>query len=190
GLQQTRGFAAFGDEKGGFRARLKRLEEFRNEQLSQLPAHLQRKYKLMLADRVRRTEAKFRTYALEEARKAGVATTQAAEKQTVQDAAQLTSFEDVENLVRPLDWLEDPETGERAFGSSRSTLVMNGAPDEVIEQHFKELRAEAHLASISSQITAAREQRNVGLIASAEEHLEKAREYLPQNVYEQAKKRI
>lgn len=190
GLQQMRGLSAVGDEKGGFRARLKRLEEFRNEQLSQLPAHLQRKYKLMLADRVRRTEGKFRTYALEEARKAGDATTQAAEKQVVQDAAQLTSFEDVENLVRPLDWLEDPETGERSFGSSRSTLVMNGVPDEVIEQHFKDLRADAHLSSISSQITAAREQKDVGLIASAQEHLEKAREFLPVKVYEQVKDRI
>lgn len=190
GLQQMRGLSAVGDEKGGFRARLKRLEEFRNEQLSQLPAHLQRKYNLMLADRVRRTEGKFRTYALEEARKAGNETTKVAEQNAVDAAAQLESFDAVEQLIQPLDWIVDEATGERSPGSSRATLMLNGAPDEVIQHHFNRLRADAHMNSIVGKITSARDLRSIDLIDAAKDHLEQAKDLLTPENYDKLKKRI
>src|SRR5690606_2521848 len=131
----------------------------------------------------------FQGYALAQARAARRAVNQTAEKNAKDKAAMAASFEEVQEIIDDLFWLTD-EDGNRTMGSTLMELVLEGAPQELIDRHEKELRADAHLASISSQITAAREQKDVGLIVSAQEHLEKAREFLPANVYEEAQKRI
>src|SRR5690606_36939246 len=72
-LQQLRGYAPL--DKEGYEASLLRLQEFRENQLSELPAHLRRKYELMLAARVTKDNTRFRGYALAEADKAAVKAT-------------------------------------------------------------------------------------------------------------------
>src|SRR5690606_2476912 len=187
-LQQLRGYAPL--DKEGYEASLLRLQEFRENQLSELPAHLRRKYELMLANRVTKDNIRFRGYALSEADKAAVKATEVAEAQVVEDAAKVTTFEDVESLIQHLDWLEDPETGEKTPGASRSLLIRQGAPQEAIEYHFKGLRGRAHLASINGQLAAARERSDITLFDQARDHLEKAKDFLSPDVYNKLKDRI
>lgn len=187
-LQQLRGYAPLDTE--GYTASLRRLQEFRENQISELPAHLRRKYELMLADRVTKDTIRFRGYALSEAEKAAAQTAEVAEAQVVEGAAKVTTFEDVESLVQPLDWLEDPETGTKAPGAARSLLLIQGAPEEAIEHHFKRLRGRAHLSSINGQLAAARERFDITLFNQARDHLEKAKDFLSPDVYNKLKDRI
>src|SRR5690606_14425373 len=140
-LQQLRGYAPLDTE--GYQASLRRLQEFRENQLSELPAHLRRKYELMLANRVTKDNIRFRGYALSEAEKAAAKTAEVAETQVVEDAAKVTTFEDVESLIQHLDYIEDKETGEKVPGAVRSHLIMQGAPQEFIDHHFKRLKGRA-----------------------------------------------
>lgn len=187
-LQQLRGYAPLDNE--GYTASLRRLQELRENQIDALPAHLQRKYELMLADRVTKDTIRFRGYALSEAEKAAAQTAEVAEAQVVEGAAKVATFEDVESLVQPLDWLEDPETGTKAPGAARSLLLIQGAPEEAIEHHFTRLRGRAHLSSINGQVAAARESADITLLNQARDHLEKAKEILPPDVYDKLKDRI
>lgn len=188
-LQQMRGFSAMHDEEGGYTSQIGALEELRNSQMQQLPSHLQSKYRIVSDKLLNRERNRFQGYALAQARAARRAVNQTAEKNAKDKAAMAASFEEVQEIVDDLFWLTDDD-GNRTMGSTLMELVLEGAPQELIDRHEKELRADAHLASISNQITAAREQRDVGLIVSAQEHLEKAREFLPVDVYKQAKERI
>src|SRR5690606_14755578 len=97
-LQQLRGYAPLDNE--GYKASLRRLQEFRENQLSELPAHLRRKYELMLADRVTKDNTRFRGYALSEAEKAAAKTAEVAKDEVVEYAAKVTTLEDVQRLVQ------------------------------------------------------------------------------------------
>src|SRR5690606_2044966 len=187
-LQQLRGYAPLDSE--GYRASLRRRQEFRENQLSELPAHLRRKYELMLAPRVTQDTIRFRGYALSEADTAAAKANEVAEAQALEDAAKVTTFEAVESLIQHLDYLEDPETGEKVPGAVRSHLIMQGAPQEFIDHHFKSLRGRAHLASINGQLAAARERADITLFDQAREHLEKAKDFLSPDVYRQLQDRI
>lgn len=187
-LQQLRGYAPLDTE--GYTASLRRLQEFRENQISELPAHLRRKYELMLANRVTKDTIRFRGYALSEAEKAAAQTAEVAEAQVVEDAAKVTTFEDVESLIQHLDYYEDPETGEKTPGAVRSLLIMQGAPQEAIEYHFKGLRGRAHLSSVNGQLAAARERSDITLFDQARDHLEKAKDFLSPDVYNKLKDRI
>lgn len=187
-LQQLRGYAPL--DKEGYEASLLRLQEFRENQLSELPAHLRRKYELMLANRVTKDTIRFRGYALSEAEKAAAQTAEVAEAQVVEDAAKVTTFEAVQSLIQSLNWIEDPETGEKAPGAVRSHLIMQGAPEEFIDHHFKRLSGRAHISSINGQLAAARERSDITLFDQARDHLEKAKDFLSPDVYRQLQDRI
>jgi len=187
-LQQLRGYAPLDAE--GYQASLRRLQEFRENQLSELPSHLRRKYELMLAPRVTKDTIRFRGYALSEAEKAAAQTAAVAETQAVEDAAKVTTFEAVQSLIQSLNWIEDQETGEKVPGAVRSHLIMQGAPEEAIDHHFKRLSGRAHLASINGQLAAARERSDITLFDQAREHLEKAKDFLSPDVHRQLQDRI
>jgi len=187
-LQQLRGYAPL--DKEGYEASLLRLQEFRENQLSELPAHLRRKYELMLANRVTQDTIRFQGYALSEAEKAAAKVAEVAETQVVEDAAKVTTFEAVESLIQHLDYLEDQETGEKVPGAVRSHLIMQGAPQEFIDHHLKRLRGRAHLSSINGQLAAARERADITLFDQARDHLEKAKDFLSPDVYNKLKDRI